>query len=547
LHAQSLDAGRVLALLPQRDVTAPQSGAPAITIQSFNASASAMPGQAAQLQVKEFRIEGAQLLSQPRLESIVKPFAGKLMTVSQLQEVADAVTRAYQDAGYALAYAVVMPQPVNKGVVTLTVREGQLDRLEITSTDGSAVPGAVRDALAQSARQGDPVNIIALQESLLLIHDLPAKPRTTALIDPQASNDQSVIRVGYTPANRLDGTVQADNTGNRLLGDARLWGSVNVNNPLGMADQLSLTALTTGSLLRYGQAMYRAPVTARMRLGAAFSQVRYDLCCQGTSTADGAARTASLDVAYQWAMQSDRHVMLWGGVDGIKLTSQLGSITQSKRNIWAATVGAQGFWRDAGLNAWSYSLRGGRADLGGNAVDLAADQSATGAQVHGSFTKINGSFYRLQTVSPRWALFANVRAQANLERNLESAERISLGGVDGVRAYALGEGTGDSGLLANLELRYAFADVAGLTVAGLLDAGNVMRFSKNASALAGAVPNTYSLLGVGLGLRYEHPSASVSLIVARPLGGNPGADPTGTNAEGKSDGARGWVTVAWKF
>jgi hemolysin activation/secretion protein len=441
---------------------------------------------------------------------------------------------------------LVLPQAARDGLVTVTVREGQLDRVDLPDASKSALPRVARDALAQSARLGEPINVTALQESLLLINHLPAAPRASAQMEPSAPDGQNVVRVGYVPAHRVSGALTADNAGHRFTGHGRLRGSLQVHDPLGVADQLTLTALTSGQQLRFGQADYAVPITPRTSVNATLSDVRYNLCCQPLGvSAQGFARTARLDTTYHWTMQAQRQMTLFASVDSTQLQSEYTLPAHRMHRIKASTLGARGAWRDSGVNHWSYAARVGRVNLADNAADLASDQS--GAQTHGSFAKALGSFYRLQSIGAQWSVLAQVRVQANLERNLESAERISLGGAHGVRAYAAGEGVGDSGVLANLEVRYAVADAPGLSLFGLFDTGTVRRYSKNQDALTGTIPNSYALTGMGVGLRYELPSVSVSVTVARPWGNNAGADAAGNNNEGQRDGTRGWVTAAWKF
>jgi hemolysin activation/secretion protein len=190
-------------------------------------------------------------------------------------------------------------------------------------------------------------------------------------------------------------------------------------------------------------------------------------------------------------------------------------------------------------------LRTGKTDLGNNPADLAAD--ASGAGVQGQFAKLSGSFYRTQALNTAWSWLVNFRGQVNVKRNLESSERFALGGADGVRAYPSGEGVGDSGWLGSLEVRYAFAAAPGMSLAGFMDAGGVKRFTKNATQLLGAEPNTYELAGLGLGLRYEQTAGNLQLSVARPVGSNRGVDVAGNNNEGRRDGTRAWFSAAWRF
>jgi hemolysin activation/secretion protein len=78
-------------------------------------------------------------------------------------------------------------------------------------------------------------------------------------------------------------------------------------------------------------------------------------------------------------------------------------------------------------------------------------------------------------------------------KNLNSSEKFSLGGVNGVRAYPQGEASGDQAWMTNLEIRHNFDP----TIQGLMfyDAGSVKinKFQFSTS------DNTRHLAGAGLG------------------------------------------------
>lgn len=545
--AQTTDAGRVYESLQKRGPQVLQPQAPSVNLKPSAAPASVMPSADAQLEVKQFKVEGALLLAQPRLEAIVQPLAGRTMTVAQLQEAADAVTQAYRDAGYMLVQAAVLPQSIQNGVVTITVREGKLDKLDVASTQaGRPLPTVVQNALVQNIRTVEPVNTPLLEESLLLVNDLPSRGRASAEIVQGLQGDSTTIGINYASAARVSGAVQADNGGSRFTGRNRVFGQLFLNDPLGLADQASLSVLTTGSLLSSVQAGYRVPLGLRTTLGVSASKLRYVLCCQTTGqNSSGDVGAFAFDAAYNVRMLRGEQITLFAAGDMKKLETETNGVQQAQRKLQGLTVGARGYWGGAAYNGWSASLRGGKADLAGNAADLAQD--ATDTKVQGNYSKFNASYYRSQSFSSVWSWQTNLRGQRNLGRNLESSERFVLGGIDGVRAYPSGEAVGDSGWLATLELRYALAALQGLSLSGFVDSGGVRRFTKDRTLLAVVVPNNYQLSGAGLGLRYETDAVSLALVWAKPVGNNRGLDAAGNNNEGRQDGSRAWLTAALRF
>ncbi len=545
--AQTTDAGRVYDSLQKRGPQTQPAAVPDVKLQPNVTTPSQTPGAAMQLEVKQFRIEGATLLAQPRLEQVVKPFTGRTLTVAQLQEAADAVAQTYREAGYLLVQALVLPQSIADGIVTITVREGKIEKLSTSSTAaGQSPPKVVQSGLEQNIRIGEPLSTPALEETLLLANDLPGQGRTTAEIAPGTQADTADIKVNYTPAPRVGGLVQADNTGGRYTGRNRLLGQLVVNDPLGLADQASLTVLTTGKLLSFAQLGYRAPLGLRTTAGVSASTLKYDVCCLAAGqSSSGTADSLGLDVAYNARMQRGSQFTLAASADTKRLATDANGAEQTRRKVQGLTLGARGYWTDSAYNGWSASWRTGWVDLAANPADLAADD--VGARVQGNFSKLSASAYRNQAFSNGWSWQVSLRGQANLGRNLESSERFSLGGADGVRAYPSGEGVGETGWLAAVDVRYTLAAVQGLSLTGFVDTGGIKRFSKNAALLAGTAPNSYQLSGAGLGLRYDTSAATMSLLVAKPVGQNRGLDAAGNNSEGRSDGTHAWVSVAWRF
>ena len=103
-------------------------------------------------------------------------------------------------------------------------------------------------------------------------------------------------------------------------------------------------------------------------------------------------------------------------------------------------------------------------------------------------------------------------------KNLDSSEKFLLGGATGVRAYPQGEASGDSGYLANAELRYSLnlAAVPGvLQPFVFVDAGGV---TLNETPFA-AGTNRRNLAAGGIGLSWARANDfQLKLTVATRIG-----------------------------
>ena len=166
----------------------------------------------------------------------------------------------------------------------------------------------------------------------------------------------------------------------------------------------------------------------------------------------------------------------------------------------------------------------------------------------GSFSKISYNADYLRLITQSWSLNATLRGQfAN--KNLDSVERFDLGGPNGVRAYPVGEASGDEGWLLSLSASDKISDTLAANV--FLDTGSV-RLNRNTWAGWNAgntnLPNTYQLSGVGIGFDWRFsPMALLAFSIAAPLGNNPGRDSNGLNSDGYNNHARAWLSLNTQF
>jgi hemolysin activation/secretion protein len=544
--AQGADTGRVLESVQPRPAPSSPQASPDVQLRTIPQVAPALPEAMQQVEVREFRIEGAAALSQARLQKAVEPFAGKSMTPAQMQVAADAVTQAYRDAGYKLVQAVVLPQSISNGVVVITVREDQLASVKVSS---EAAPSIVQRGLSEAVPLQQALNVNELEQALLLINALPGGGRVAAEIIPPPESSSSNIVVKYTPAAKVQGSITADSGGNRFTGSSRMLVQIVINEPLNAADQLSITLLSTGKLLSYAQGAYRFPVTSRLSLGVSLSALEYKQCCQAANvTSEGSAQSFGVDAAYQLGLDRTSASTLFGNLDARRLSSERNAIEQTDRSIDAVSIGFRGYSISSAVRSWNVALRAGRANLRNNALDLAQD---TTVGIQGTFSKFTANVYQSQRLSPAVIWQLQARGQLNFGRNLEGSERIALGGVDGIRAYPSGEGVGDQGWLGSTEIRYAVTGLPGLSLAAFVDVGGISRYSRNTSAVVafmGQSTNRYTLAGAGLGMRYEGTATTLSLQVAKPIGNNRGADAAGNNNEARRDGQlQAWLSATWRF
>ncbi|WP_179403636.1 ShlB/FhaC/HecB family hemolysin secretion/activation protein [Burkholderia guangdongensis] len=133
VHAQSR-AGNPLDSLPQ--INAPQRG-PNVTVQVSPPAQQLQELLARHVTPTTFQVEGVKSIPFEEVSRRFTPLVGKDITIGQLIETANGVTKLYQDHGYALSFAFIPAQTFAGGVVHVTVVEGYVSDVKVTGKPGA--------------------------------------------------------------------------------------------------------------------------------------------------------------------------------------------------------------------------------------------------------------------------------------------------------------------------------------------------------------------------------------------------------------------------
>jgi hemolysin activation/secretion protein len=537
LAQQVPSAGSQLQSIPAAPV-APRP-APEIRIEQRPA-AGAAPADEARILVKSLRITGAQLFPESQLLALTGFVPGSELGLSDLQAMADRITAYYRSQGFFVAQAYMPAQDIQDNAVTIAVTEGRYGAVTLRNATNLS-DNLSRNALT-GVRSGDVIATEPLETRLLMLSDLPGVNVRSTLV-PGASVGTSDLLVDVTPGQRVSGSIDADNAGNRYTGAYRAGATVNLNNPLGLGDVASLRLLTSGSGLQYGRASYQLQA-GRAQLGVAYSALRYELGREfAPLQAHGSAQIASVFGRYPLLRSRDNNVYAQLAYDAKTFQDRVDSVpavTDKKAGVWMASL--YGDHRDAlgglGLNAWSVTWSSGNIDIRTPAA-RAAD--ALGPRSNGHFDKLAFSATRLQTLGGPFSAYASASGQL-ASKNLDVSEKMSLGGMNAVRAYPEGEAYADEGIVATLEGRMLLPRPSGripgqVQLVAFIDAGSVTH-DRNPWT---AAPNHRTLYGAGVGINWaEAGNFLVRAFYARRLGSEPA-----TSAPDRS--GRFWVQLVKYF
>ena len=459
----------------------------------------------ATFKLNDLRLNGVKALTNEELQTITGPYIGRDVTLTDLEELAKAITARYKERGYFLAQAVVPVQTVRDGIVEISVIEGRLGKVDVVvAPDAPIAESRVRGFLAP-LQPGEAVSAPAYERAMLLLSDQPGVKVSSGLQEgAQAGTTDLSVEVAAAP--RWAFTAEADNHGTKESGRYRVGGTARWLSPFGIGDNLDMRVMVSDSnALQYGRIAYEAPIgTSGLRAGVGLSRVSYELGGQFVDLdARGRANVLDFSLNYPLIRQRQQNLFLRLGIDVKDLTDELRAADfSSKKRVNGLSLGwtwerrdellGGGYWASSGtLYHGNLSIR--------DPESRDFDRSITGHNTEGGFTKLSFQLSRLQAIVPRHSLYLSLGGQW-ASKNLDASEKLALGGARAVRAYPSGELLVDQGVIGTVEWRWSLNEE--LTPFLFYDAahGKIVR---NPTPYDGI--NSHSLRGYGVGLSWSRP------------------------------------------
>ncbi|WP_305096380.1 ShlB/FhaC/HecB family hemolysin secretion/activation protein [Croceibacterium aestuarii] len=448
---QTTDPGRVDERLRARpDV--PPVGAIDLPEVQFQA---AVPDSGLSVTLTAVRFEGASAVPPEALEALAAPYLGREMPLSEVFRLAEEVTAEYRRRGFVLSRAIVGPQRIEGGVLTIQIVEGFIDRTTIEGKAGGYRP--FLDAYLAPVRGGRPTTGDDLARALLLARDLEGVEVRAVLApspDIAGAADLSLV-VNRRP---LEGFVAFDNRGSRWLGPLQIYGGMVLNDLLGGGERLAITGVAApdhGGELGFLSTTYDQPIGGSgLRAGTFVSYVRTRpggelraLGLEGKSLTGGAT--------LQYPLIRSRDANLLGRLtftvrDSQSFNLALDPIFRDKtRTLSAEAIANQATPWGAHLTL-RLSITRGLDVLG---ATEAADPAKSRATASGQFTRVNVETEWVQRLYGGLHLLLGGAAQASHD-SLLASEEFGLGGTQFGRAFDPSEITGDEGFAGKVELFY---------------------------------------------------------------------------------------------
>jgi len=398
-------------------------------------------------------IEGATVFSVAELSAFHADKLGKEISLTELYAVADEITAKYRNAGFILSKAIVPPQRISGGNVTIRVVEGFVNEVLIEGeANGRA---ALFHEWGERIKESKPLDNKVLERYSLLANDLPGVKAKAVLrpskTTPGASDVVFVIEHKY-----LDLSASFDNRGTKTSGPREYTLGAGLNSILGLYEKTSVSWINTTeqSELRYLAIQHDEVLNSEgTKFTLSGNRSRGE---PGETLRDLDQRsrnvTLSASLSHPFIRTRGENFSLSGGITSRDSKSeQLGQISSNDHTRSIKLGGSYDFsdsWD--GVNLFALDLYQGFEALGATRNDFGAKSRARGRS---DFTKVTLDISRTQQLGGNFALVAAATGQY-AATSLLSSEEFGYGGSQYGRAYDSSEITGDNGAAAKLELQY---------------------------------------------------------------------------------------------
>jgi hemolysin activation/secretion protein len=179
---------------------------------------------------RSLQFDGLKTFQPRELQSLYKNKIGQIISLADLQKIANQVQKYYADQGFALTRVIIPEQDVTEGVVRFQVIEGYVSdvKLEDLSGEEEIIQDAVRKI--KSMR---PVNIKKLERILLLLNDRPALNVAAILDKPtEQTADGALLLILKKEKNpNFAGSISISNEFSQFTGPYQIRADASLAHP----------------------------------------------------------------------------------------------------------------------------------------------------------------------------------------------------------------------------------------------------------------------------------------------------------------------------
>lgn len=465
------------------------------------------------------------------IEAYWQPYLNKPVTNQDIASFKEWAWAEFKKSGY-FAFLTLDVSRGGKLVVSVTVPKVHAIKVLLASkTIDVRYEDILAKRIAKKVKVDAPVDIFTIEQQLNelgfdfpLSLELNIRPISSDKVDLVVS----VNEIENKPLHLSNGLVQYNNYGLKEYGRSQALASISLNG----LTQSSIASITTqiSEGIKYGRLDYEVPSEIlRGHLRAYLSDVYSRNTLGGVSASESFTHEFGLGTTH--ILNAYRDIVFTSYLD------------LSKRNTHSNLISTGATINQIEDKQFKLKFT---ADNEKQKVDSSQHYEATflvgDDDQKGHYSKIElMGLIDQQIMTDGWSLLTKAKAQVMPSRNLDVYNRISLGGVNGLRAFSTADGVGDQGMLVSLDLRKTLFDNQ---YVGIFYDGGLVK--QNKYDVVGTYNRAYTMQDVGMQLGGSiNNKIYYTTSVAKAIGSYDAY--TSTNINSSPHNWRGYVSISFPF
>ncbi|MFI4918569.1 MAG: ShlB/FhaC/HecB family hemolysin secretion/activation protein [Legionellales bacterium] len=395
-------------------------------------------------------IDGNHVFTTAELQTFFKPYLHHKITVAKLQELVQAVTNKYQNAGYFLSKAFLPPQEIHNGTIKVTIIEGFISSVKVQDVTNKRLIRFI-EKYGANIQASKPIKLADLERTLLLLNDIPGfKVKSVLAPDPNVSLGSTLTL--FVTKKPVDINVTQDNYQTRYLGPNETAASASINSLFTQGGTLygHVLAADQGHKLKYYELKYSQTLGTHgwlLSLDGYVTKTNPQFILAPLELF-GTSNNVNTVLYYPVIRSKQRNLNVIGQFEYMNNTSTALGQLLYKDPIRDASLAAQYsdmLWK--GEDSLLLTI-----DKGLNILDSNPPVNRSRVGASNNFLRIIGTASRNQFISDRFSLYTFVTAQYS-NAILPAAQTMIFGGPYLGRGYDWAQFTGDNGVAGKVEFR----------------------------------------------------------------------------------------------
>lgn len=382
-----------------------------------------------------------------RLQELAAGYVGRTISFADVNELLRTINTIYEQAGQLTARAVVPPQSVDNGILSIVLVEAKVEEL-----GWQDAPQHVDEAFYLQRIQvkpGETLDSPALMSAIERFNSTSPGPQVSASLAPGQSFGTTRVNLQAFEPDSLQWSIFANNYGSEGTGREQYGGSLTWFSPTGVADALNAVVVATSGS-EYGSLRYSRPVNQYN--GVVYAEVGTNTMSieKGPFAAlDIEGESTTYGVGYDHPWWIDPRWTLLGGIAYSHQSSEstIEGLELSEVDIDEVILKGQFEYRAAPwYGRYEQRLR-----------QASTDNAISGES--GNYQLLNGMGYLSRDIKSDYQMVGRLSWQyATKSDSLPSSLLYQFGGISSVRGYDSGVIASPQGVTLNLEAYWRISD-----------------------------------------------------------------------------------------